>query len=299
VQNQFTNLVEKFIVVNNNSSDSTQQVIDAYNDKLTAIWEPKQGVSYARLAGAKLVTTSWMIYIDDDNFLESNWLVEANKYITNNPTVGAFNGAVIPLIEEPITEEEHEHLEIVYRRLACSHLRKEDIAPVVNHIPICAGLVIKTEPIKQLISQGWTKRVGRTGAGLSSGEDIEMTLYVKSKGYAFGFCETMVINHLLSKRRLSEQYLIERYKHNDIELELRSARFGLLAPAYLIAESLFYLLWYKVAQLAPISRKRLFDLKLRMAQGVAYLTGLVQGKRLPGTVRALGQHNSIGYRNHS
>jgi glycosyltransferase involved in cell wall biosynthesis len=297
-QQQYVELVEQLIIVNNNSTDNTQQVIDSFGAAVRPLYEHRQGLAYARLCGARAAQSPWIIYLDDDNLVAADWLINAATYIKEHPRVGAFNGAVLPLIQEQLSLEEQERLEVCYRRLACSHLDIHSIGPLKNHLPIGAGLVVKSEPIHSLIKHGWIKRSGRVGAQLFGGEDIEISLFIRAHGYEFGFCPQMIIHHVLGAWRLKKQYLIELFRNNDIELELRSARFGRFGGIYLIGESCWAVIKYYLAPINPfISRKKLFALELAAAQALEYLNNLRLGKKLPGTVRQLGGPiNDLGRR---
>lgn len=218
-QNDYYKLIKNLIIVDNNSNDKTKEVILEYAKKVKNIqylFEPKQGLGYARLAGVRNTITEWIIFIDDDNILQDNWLKNAYIYINKNKDVGALNGAVVPQIDFKMNEDESNILEIAYRGLACTHLSIEDID--MNQkvhpcgVPFGAGLVIKTSCLKKLDENGWLKTAGRTGNKMISGEDTEMCLFVKKQGFSFGYNPNMLIKHVISNNRLKEKYIIDLNK---------------------------------------------------------------------------------------
>lgn len=212
-------LVDKVLIVDNNSIDNTKNIVDTYRRKykyIQYVFEEKQGLSNARLAGVNNTNSEWIIFIDDDNILHKKWLVEAYKYINDNPKVGAFNGAVVPKTNENLSDKQKDILKVTYKGLACTHMSIKEINKYEkNHpcgIPFGAGLVIKTKPLLKLVKNGWLLSKGRTKENLISGEDTEMCIFVKEQGYEFGYNPNMIIEHIISKNRLEERYSIELYK---------------------------------------------------------------------------------------
>lgn len=218
-QNGYDKYVKEFIIVNNSSTDDTSEIIKINlhkSEKIVSEIQPLQGLSYARLKGIETCKSNWIIFIDDDNLLSSEWIEDAYRYIENNKLVGAFNGSVIPFFEETLDENEKNILKNVLQGLACTNIDIVDIDMKKKYhpyrIPFGAGLVIRTEPLKQLASEGWLLSKGRTGESLISCEDTEMCLFIKKSGYSFGYNPEMVINHLISKDRLELEYLTKLWK---------------------------------------------------------------------------------------
>ena len=65
------------IVVDNNSTDNTIQIVSGYVNKhrnFVLIEEKKQGVSYARNTGISSSSGKYICFIDDDAYADSDWL---------------------------------------------------------------------------------------------------------------------------------------------------------------------------------------------------------------------------------
>jgi glycosyltransferase involved in cell wall biosynthesis len=77
------------IVVNNNSTDKTQQILDACGVK--SFFEPKQGISFTRQTGLNHARGKYILNADADSIYPSEWVdiyVEALK----DPTVSCVYG---------------------------------------------------------------------------------------------------------------------------------------------------------------------------------------------------------------
>lgn len=231
IQNDYANLVQELIVVDNNSTDTTKDNITKYGSKIKYIFEDIQGLSFARLRGVNATISEWIIFIDDDNLLKQNWIREADNFITQNPRIGAFNGAIIPLIEFDISHEEKSRLTACYGGLACTHLTEQNITRIKNFLPFGAGLVIRTNTLKSLAKKGWLNSTGRCGSQLISGEDTEMVLNAKRDGYDVGMCEKMIMYHQIPRFRLSEDYLVRLYaSFAPTTFQITKQRHNLLYP---------------------------------------------------------------------
>lgn len=207
--------VAKIIIVDNHSTDHTKKVIEDNmakysNPSIQYCYEEKAGLSNARRKGVSECNTKWIAFLDDDNYVEPQWIKNVAQFINENRNVGVFNGAVIPFVDFKLTEDERQRLQSSLKVLACTHysiqeLQNNPVTPFRN--PIGAGMVILTEPLKKLLEKGWLNSAGRTKENLTSGEDGEMAYWVKNCGYQFGFCPQAVLYHEMTKKRIEDAYL--------------------------------------------------------------------------------------------
>lgn len=217
-QTKYNELVDKLIIVDNNSKDNTKQVVNNYStEKYNIIYsfEKKQGLSNARLNGVNMSHSEWIIFVDDDNELMDNWLIESKAYIDANENIGAFNGVVVPKFDYELNDTEATVLNVIYKGLACTHINEKDIDILAkkhpNGKPFGAGLVIKASCLKKLSTEGWLTLKGRTKNILTSGEDTEMCDYVIKQGYNTGYNPKMLLYHYIPKFRLTKGYAIKLY----------------------------------------------------------------------------------------
>lgn len=214
-QKQVRDYVSEVIVVDNCSTDRTKDIVLEYAEKTSDIpiryvYEKHSGLSHARKKGITECNTEWIVFLDDDNYLEDRWFEYVFNYIGKFPKVGAFNGAVIPKLLEKTSQEDILRLKASLKVLACTHssineLHQNPRTPFRN--PIGAGMVIRTAPLKELIKKGWLTSSGRTKENLVSGEDGEMAFWVKDYGYGFGFCPEAILYHGIPQARLKDEYL--------------------------------------------------------------------------------------------
>jgi glycosyltransferase involved in cell wall biosynthesis len=93
------------IVVNNNSSDATQEIAEAFaarEPNARVVGETAQGLSHARNRGWREARGAYVAYIDDDARAEPDW-VERALAIIGERAPGVLGGSIHPfyLVEKP------------------------------------------------------------------------------------------------------------------------------------------------------------------------------------------------------
>lgn len=96
------------IVVNNNCTDQTTEIVNAFienhpNIAIRQIFESNQGLSFARNKGLQEAKYDVVSYIDDDGIAEPKYLEKIVRYFEEHPEVVGIGGKVIPIyeVEEP------------------------------------------------------------------------------------------------------------------------------------------------------------------------------------------------------
>jgi glycosyltransferase involved in cell wall biosynthesis len=89
------------IVVDNNSSDATREVVESYKAKgyenLRYIFEPKQGVSHARNAGIGEARGEIIAFADDDVRVSKEWVARIKAAFDEHPEIDFLGGKILPL----------------------------------------------------------------------------------------------------------------------------------------------------------------------------------------------------------
>ncbi|MBI5097985.1 MAG: glycosyltransferase [Nitrospirae bacterium] len=77
---------EKIVVVNDGSTDGTQEILKSYGDKLTLVSLPENsGPSRARNEGIQYAKTDWVAFLDSDDSWEKNKLKDQVEYLRRHP----------------------------------------------------------------------------------------------------------------------------------------------------------------------------------------------------------------------
>jgi glycosyltransferase involved in cell wall biosynthesis len=141
----------ELLVVNNNCSDATDQVIAKYAQQLPIrrLFEPHPGLSHARNCAVRAAAGALILWTDDDVLVDSNWIAEYVNAARSRPDAVYFGGTIEPLfpVEPPKWIRRNLHqLEGPY---AVRQLGKEmrDFRP--NEFPFGANMAFRTDVLKE------------------------------------------------------------------------------------------------------------------------------------------------------
>ena len=88
------------IVVDNNSTDETRQVVESFvargHENLRYVFEGRQGLSYARNAAVSAARSPILAFTDDDVRVKPDWVATIKRMLDNHPEVDCVGGKVLP-----------------------------------------------------------------------------------------------------------------------------------------------------------------------------------------------------------
>jgi glycosyltransferase involved in cell wall biosynthesis len=211
---QKTRIDWEIIIVDNKSTDNTTQISRAiwteFNSQMPfkIISEPQPGLSFARKKGVLASKGKIIVFCDDDNHLDENYIQNVFEIMTEDSNIGALCGKNIPLFEiEPskmITENLHAY--------ACGEIEKESSYLEGQKSPWGAGLAMSSLFLKKLYSLNFISQLSdRKGTELSSGGDTEMCYLVKSIGRTWKYDTRLQLTHAIPKERMNAAYLAKIY----------------------------------------------------------------------------------------
>ncbi len=199
------------IVVDNASTDNTAEVARrswTRNEvSLKIFHESNPGLSNARSRGLKETSYSVVSFIDDDNWVENQWVQKVHDWFAEDDKIGLLGGRGEAVFEG----ERPEWFTIKQRSYAVGPQAKQ--TGQVNGALYGAGLTIRKIVWEHLKSSGFKFILsGRKGKSLTSGEDSELCSAVKLLGYQLFYDEDLHFYHFMPKERLNWPYLIKLSK---------------------------------------------------------------------------------------
>ena len=175
--------------------------------------EDELGLTPARIRGIKQSKAKLLVFVDDDNVLNPNYLKESLVIADAHPFVGSYGGSSIGSYESEPSE-----------RVACMlyslAIRKVDdvswaCSPGTKALfcaPCGAGMVIRKTIaeyyIENIQNDPIRRGLGRKGNSLTSAEDSDMALCACDLGFAVGLFPQLSLKHLIPSQRLDEEYLL-------------------------------------------------------------------------------------------
>lgn len=204
----------EIILVDNNSTNhfNTKDRIKYFIDLLCikTILETKQGLTHARLRGIKESIGDYIVFIDDDNVIDSDFLEVGLELTLERPYIGAFSGNVKLKLELEPSLQLRKYLGLLVQR---EYEKDEWSNNYFNNLsmPCGAGLWIKRDVANYYLEINSTERSklisDRIGDALTSGGDNDIAMCAIDLGYGMGVFKSLQVIHLIPKSRLEESYL--------------------------------------------------------------------------------------------
>jgi glucosyl-dolichyl phosphate glucuronosyltransferase len=98
-----TGLVWEVLIVDNGSTDATQETVKRYADRLPIrrVVESRAGVAYARNRVLDEARGAYTCWVDDDVEVAQDWLTAYISSFERHPEAAVFGGVVEPVLEPP------------------------------------------------------------------------------------------------------------------------------------------------------------------------------------------------------
>lgn len=206
----------EIILIDNASTDNTRLVakeewyILENCLELKIIDESQPGLNYARRKGAEEAQFDWILFCDDDNWLDKKYLdcfYEISNAYPDLSVIGA--GIACPVYE--VTPNswfyKHKHLCAIFS------LRDEGVEEhfASKSGDTCwvagAGMIIKKEVLMLYFNNNEFILTDRKGDSLSSGGDSDIINFVLKNRYKTGQFTKLNLQHYIPKNRLTKAYI--------------------------------------------------------------------------------------------
>jgi glycosyltransferase involved in cell wall biosynthesis len=200
----------ELIVVDNNSSDGTVDLVRSYwNDSDTKIririlFETEQGNAPARRLGISSSKYRYILFCDDDNSLRVNYIWKAFKYISSNNEIAAVGGRGLPIYS---AENFRPWMTEQFRFLGCGAQGSDGDVTRTKGCLYSAGMILDKKWLEVIVEKGYKPRLsGRKGNSYFGGEDTELTYELARSGGKLYYYGDLMFDHFIDERRLSWSY---------------------------------------------------------------------------------------------
>ncbi|MEQ8538519.1 MAG: hormogonium polysaccharide biosynthesis glycosyltransferase HpsE [Coleofasciculus sp. D1-CHI-01] len=201
----------EIIVIDNNSSDNTAQVVQEYQGNwlpgvpLTYILEPEQGAAFARLRAVQEAQGELIGFLDDDNLPNPDWIAQAYSFAQEHPQAGAFSGQ----IHGDFEVEPPENFQRIQAFLAIREhgSTPHQFEPQNLRLPPAASLVVRKKAWCETVPSRPTL-TGKLPGVMIQGDDYEPLLYIYKAGWEIWYHPDLHTYHQIPHWRLERNYLL-------------------------------------------------------------------------------------------
>jgi len=200
------------VIVVDNASIPPVAVHDDQSHRVRVVREAKLGVIHARCTGIRCASGNWIVFVDDDNQIASDYLEQAAQIVRAHPEIGAFSGMSMPKFDGPVAK---------WKRRLLPYLGVHDHGPqpITSNSgdwgegdPIGAGMVFRKDVgmrfVEMVENDSATLQLGRAGTGLMSGEDTLIARVAWMMHYACSYQPALHLTHAMRPGRMKLPVLV-------------------------------------------------------------------------------------------
>lgn len=193
------------IVVDNASRDDTADVAQASWPKrhpvpLRVAYEPRLGLSNARERGFDEADCDIVAFVDDDNWLCTEWVQTAAEIMTRQTDIGACGGPI-----EAVCEVSPPRWFPQVRNGVAPPPPRADAGDIADSVgALCgAGLAVRRSAWRGLRERGFRFLLhDRQGVSGSAGGDTELCFALRLAGWKIWYDPRLRVNHFIHRERL-------------------------------------------------------------------------------------------------
>jgi glycosyltransferase involved in cell wall biosynthesis len=222
--------VELLVIINNSNDDTVSICYDILVNScipFKILDEIQPGLNNARIKGLSNAIFEWVLFCDDDNILDENYLNVLFEIIESNSKLGAIGGYGIPLF----LGQPPEWFSQFSRSYAVGPQSHSNGIMKIGTSLYGACLAIRKKPILNLIEKKFsTTMTDRVGKKFTSGGDLEFCYLIQLSGLSLYYDNRLIFQHKLDASRLTWDY------YKNLKAGIASG-VGLLEPYHYIFQN--------------------------------------------------------------
>jgi glucosyl-dolichyl phosphate glucuronosyltransferase len=209
------------IVINNNSPDATEAVLDSFVPRLPLRYflEMQQGIAHARNRAVREARGEIILWTDDDVQVKPNWLGGYASAFAGDPECGFFGGPVELRFEGVPPAWLLDGLDLIGGALG--QVRVPGDLPIGEgpQLPFNCNMAVRRE---HHLTMPYDTRYGRKAGGLVSGEETVFLRELLARGVKGRWLSDVTVLHAVPVERQSVDYLRKALTGVGHELGIRS-----------------------------------------------------------------------------
>lgn len=196
----------ELLIVDNNSTDGTQEVIEEYESKLpiVSLFESAQGLSNARNCALASARGDLLVWTDDDVQVEENWLIEYDRARLLYPRADYFGGVVRPWWTFPKPWWFAGNESLLAGILVARDFGGEERPFLASQQPFGANMAFRR---RVYATQRFDSSLGRNGDGLIAGEETDYIKRIQAAGKLGIWVPTAIVEHYVEPHRMTARHI--------------------------------------------------------------------------------------------
>ena len=201
----------ELVIVDNRCDAPLAERTDlAWHSGARMVREETPGLTPARLRGIRESKGDLLVFVDDDNVLDADFLETAQRIMEERPFLGSWSGQCRPAFEEPPPEWTRRY----WGNLVIREFDQDvwsNLPRLPQSMPCGAGLCVRRDVALHYLdlheSGKRSFQFDRSGKSLLSGGDNDLAACACDIGLGVGLIASLKLTHLVSPERLTVDYL--------------------------------------------------------------------------------------------
>lgn len=260
----------EILVVNNASTDGTDKLLSGYvhvgNLGFSTVLEVRQGLSYARNRALSESGAHFVLYIDDDVFLDDDFIQNWVQFIDSNPSIVEAGGPISVYFDHG----QPKWFPMVLKQMLGHHNPySQERNYKSGDYPHGGNMLFHREFALKL--GGFNVDLGRSGKKLSGGEEKELNRRVINSGGIVRYNPTGGLLHRIGEDRLTKDYFKNQARGIGIG-DRNTATSGTDAIRWIMLQTLklsgsIVIAFGYLVSLRPAAAKALIQFRLEVIRG--------------------------------
>lgn len=200
----------ELLVIDNASQEPLSKRLDlSWHGTARIVRENTLGLTPARLRGIREAVGDLLVFVDDDNVLDTDYLEIAVCVANEKPFLGAWSGQSIPEFEKTPPEWTRRY----WGNLALREFDTDqwsNLPRLGQTMPLGTGLCVRRDVAHQYTLLNETGKrsfqLDRTGESLLSGGDNDLAACACDIGLGVGIIAALRLTHLIPPERMTIEY---------------------------------------------------------------------------------------------
>lgn len=209
------NIQLSVLIVDNNSTDQTTQVIEEFCDSafgqdhnVVALHEKQQGHTFSRNRAVESASGDLLLWTDDDVVVSPDWVARYVRAANQGPEFTFWGSVIEPKFEGDVPNWIEQNWEILRGCFAHRDLGDQRLEFSATRLPYGANFAVRTEVQKEF---QFDCELGRRGDQVVGEDELELMRRLLARGYRGAWVPGAVVQHFIPPDRASEKYVYDYF----------------------------------------------------------------------------------------
>lgn len=279
VEQNFPKENYEIVLIDNASTDDTKNVIFNFIEQyklftIRYIYEPTQGLSFARNRGYKESKNEIVAYIDDDAIADKDWIKELSRGYTDDKIV-CVGGKLINKLDEGI--EPPSWFSYALKKIFLGETdfgEKEKILENKKYL-VGSNISFRKEILELL--KGFKTDLGRFPDRLCIGEETEIQDRIRNYGFLIKYNPHAIVWHVVTKDRTTKTFYIKVAKEFTRYTKYRLKNKNVIKKLLFLIEKIYLIIFFVITYFKNYVQRRekhYFYAKLMLLRNISELLAI-------------------------